>query len=85
MSRWLLKDQGDPKEISREATSSYNSAHHGHHRAQWFGQRLCKLSSGHVAINTAFDFDEWARCLGNADMTYVIWMRDYMIQGVSMA
>jgi hypothetical protein len=45
----------------------------------------CKLSSGHVAINTAFDFDEWARCLVNADMTYVIWIRDYMIQGVSMA
>jgi hypothetical protein len=48
-----LKDQEDPKEISREAASSYNSALHGHHRARWFGQGLCKLSSGHVAIDTA--------------------------------
>jgi hypothetical protein len=44
---------GDPKEITRETTSSYKSAFHDHHLARRFGRRLCKLSGGHVAIKPA--------------------------------
>src|SRR5262245_36414429 len=44
---------GDPKEISRQATSNYISAFHDYDRARLFGQRLCKLLRGNVATITA--------------------------------
>ena len=75
----------DPKEISRQATSSYRSALHHYESGKMVWPPPLYAIEGECRNHNCFDFDERLRCVGQRRHDYLTWLRHYTIQGVSMA